>query len=399
MLKHSLFHGPSAFSMLAGLALVGCADGSVLSQPDGADAPETVADHAETDTQPPHDDRSDSPTRGQGHGSGASEPDTDLPPPSGCRLPDGALSFEQVKGPTDKLPTACAPQWTEQQLERGFAAIRDTRWLYTPRRPDFPRRIPWLAAEIGCEERALGAQFYLQQAGYPRPYFIRVKKKEGAPQLSLVTENDPEGMVSWSGHVAPVVRVNEQLAVLDPALNPYRPLTVLEWLDSFSTEEGRDVALCRDRQTDVGCFDATPRELDSASVSDSLQVRLEEEWRVQELIGRDPYRALGDCPPWSTCPVPEPLADPDQAPSIRYIAADQFDNPICIPPIYIVGDNFIPGLTTVHVVGDGIDELTEITDCNLRRIRLDTEYPPGTYQVTAANGDYTSPPALLKIVP
>ncbi|MDC0677741.1 protein-glutamine glutaminase family protein [Sorangium atrum] len=87
-----------------------------------------------------------------------------------------------------------------------------------PEQAEFLRRIPWLAADNGCEERAEAAVYFFHQWDYPTPYFARVRAK---PRKRLVfqTTNEPSRTVTWSHHVAPVVRVGGQLMILDVAID------------------------------------------------------------------------------------------------------------------------------------------------------------------------------------
>ncbi len=78
------------------------------------------------------------------------------------------------------------------------------------------------------------------------------------------------------------------------------------------------------------------------------------------------------------------------------LASDQFDSPVWYP-IYVIGDNFVEGWTTVRITGNGIDELAPIDACNIRRILITQEYPPGDYQVTVSNGELASPAMALHI--
>lgn len=326
------------------------------------------------------------------------DPDTEAPLSDGsCQLPDGPRTFDELKGPPGKLTGNCVPSWTQEQLSSGFAAIRDKRLLTVPEQPELLRRLPWLAADNGCEERAEAAIYFLQQWGYPTPYFARVKAKP-RKSLHLKTANEPSGHVTWSGHVAPVVRVGEQLMVMDPAINPERPLPVAEWLSQFSVADEIDVALCRDHALGGGCFDASPVDPPppDTQVDQAMYTRLVTEWQVQELLGRDPYRSLGDCPPWVTCAEPEPTPDPDLPPTIRRFASDQFSSDV-IFPLYVIGDNFVEGSTTVRITGNGIDELAPIDACNIRRILITSPYPPGVYQVTASTGELASQAVTLTI--
>ncbi|WP_437679091.1 protein-glutamine glutaminase family protein [Sorangium sp. So ce131] len=314
-----------------------------------------------------------------------------------CQLPDGPRTFDQQKGPPEALDGDCVPTWTEAQLSAGFAAIRDERLLTSSMQPGFLRRIPWLAVDNGCEERAQAASYFLDQWGYPATYYARVASRPGK-SLSLDTVHEPDGNVVWSHHVAPVVQVSGQLVVLDPAIDPERPLPIAEWRSRFSVPGDIDVALCRDHAVGAGCFDAVPAEpsLPSTAPGSLLHLRLVTEWRVQELLGRDPYRVLGPCPPWEDDCEPEPTPDPNLPPVLRRFASDQYDSPVWAP-IYVIGDNFVEGVTTVRITGDGVDELAVIADINLRRIVINTIYPFGDYVVTAYNGALASQTMALTI--
>ncbi|WP_437828841.1 protein-glutamine glutaminase family protein [Sorangium sp. So ce1153] len=313
-----------------------------------------------------------------------------------CPLTDGAHSFNELKGSLENLPVDCVPSWTEAQLSDGFAAIRDTRLqaLALPDQPDFPRRIPWLEPENGCEERAPAAVYILHESGYPTPWYARVQSRANGG-LTLVTENEPDGSVSWSHHVAPVVRVSGQLMVLDPAIDPGGPLPIATWLSHFVAGQV-DMAVCRDRADEDGCIDAAPAApaLPSMVPSQGIRGKLITEWRVQELLGRDPYRVLGDCPPWGGCPA-EPAADPSSPPTISRFASDR--DVVVWYPLYVIGDNFVEGLTTVRIVGNGIDALAPISRINKRRILIEEPYPSGVYQVTASNGAHASQTMTLTI--
>jgi len=129
---------------------------------------------------------------------------------------------------------------------------------------------------------------------------------------------------------------------------------------------------------------------------DAIYLRLVSEWRVQELLGRDPSRVLGDCPPWLPCSTPESTPDPDRAPTIRTFASEEFETDV-YAPLYIIGDNFVPGVTSVHIVGPTVDELPVIDAINRLRILVKRAYPAGTYQVTATNGTHVGNAATVAI--
>jgi hypothetical protein len=68
-----------------------------------------------------------------------------------------------------------------------------------------------------------------------------------------------------------------------------------------------------------------------------------------------------------------------------------------LSPIYVVGSNFVEGLTTVRITGAGVDELAPIDECNMHRILITKIYDPGDYQVTTFNGALASPTVTMTI--
>ncbi|WP_437575335.1 protein-glutamine glutaminase family protein [Sorangium sp. So ce887] len=313
-----------------------------------------------------------------------------------CQLPDGPRTVHQMKGPPGSLQGGCVPTWTQEQLNDGFTEIRDRRMITLPEDPDFDRRIPWLAADNGCEDRAEAASYYLKSWNYPTPYYARVLVKL-PKRLILRTDNEPSGAVRWVHHVAPVVRVGGRLMILDPAVEPKKPLPIEEWLPRFSVAGEFDVALCRDHAVGDGCFDAAPVEPSPPHIGSNagLHMRLTAEWGVQEILGRDPYRVLGDCPPWVECEA-EPTPDVHRPPTIRHFRTDRLESSVFFP-IYVIGDNFVEGVTTVRVTGNGVDESVPIESYTLRSLLLAYGYDPGEYQVTAANGAHVSQPVVMTI--
>lgn len=314
-----------------------------------------------------------------------------------CQLPDGPRTVHQMKGPPGDLQGDCVPTWTQEELNAGFTRIRDERMITVPENPGFERRIPWLAADNGCEERAQAASYYLTNWDYTTPYYARVLVKPNK-RLILKTDNEPGGSVRWTHHVAPVVRVDGRLMILDPAVEPEKPLPIEEWLPRFSVAGEVDVALCRDHAVGDGCFATAPVAPSPPQIGDKaagLHLRLTAEWGVQEILGRDPHRVLGDCPPWVECEA-EPTPDENRPPTIRHFRTDRLESEVFFP-IYVIGDNFVEGVTTVRVTGNGVDEIALIDSSTMRSILLASWYDPGEYQVTAANGAHVSQPVVMKI--
>ncbi len=302
-----------------------------------------------------------------------------------CQLPDGPRTYDESKNAEARaLVQACVPSLTATQLSDAFEKIREDRGLRMSGQPDTPRRISWLYPENGCENRANEAAQLLERSGFPLPYFARA-----TGELGLDTPNDVAGRVRWDGHVAPLVRVDDELLVLDPAIEPSRPLPIAEWLARMSLPNSHtEWAICQNFGLKENCYLGEPLTARPSGVENYFGYEL----RTQELLGRDPERSLGDCPPWRDCARPEPVANPDLPPTLRSITSNNvwWMQPGVGESIYVLGNNFIDGLTTVRVTGNGIDELVPTAKTLLRRLILPTGYAAGEYAVTAYNGALAS---------
>ena len=327
-----------------------------------------------------------------GGSSGAGETRMD-PSPIGstCVLPNGRRTFDQSKSAEARAEVqGCVPDFTSAQLSTAFAAIRDSRSLTSAEQPGFLRRISWLLPDNGCEPRANQAAYWLEQAGYPRPYFARA-----TGNLGLDTPNDVSGKVRWPGHVAPLVRVDDQLIVLDPAVDPTGPLPLSEWLSRITLPgSSSEFALCQEYNLSADCFAATPAPLTPLPLDNLLRA----EWLSEKMLGRDPSQTLGECPPWAGCATTDPAADENLPPTLEQVARSVWDPELWAGlPIYVVGNNFIPGVTTVHITGSGIDRFATLQGTLLRRTIIIDEYPAGAYEITAYKGERASLPLKISV--
>ena len=62
--------------------------------------------------------------------------------------------------------------------------------------------------------------------------------------LTVKTDHSPRGSVSWWYHVAPVVEVEGEKFVLDPAIEFSRPLSLSEWLSRMGDPSRIKVSFC-----------------------------------------------------------------------------------------------------------------------------------------------------------
>ena len=199
------------------------------------------------------------------------------------------------------------PQWKDKTaLELGFKMVRDKRFLTHPSNKQFERRLTWLYPDDGCYARAELMNELLSKAGYPRPYKIFI-----FGNLDAVTDNTLTGHVQWWYHVAPLVKVGTAMYVLDPSLDYYNALPLVEWvkrIDSsfngeFSVNDHKlKFAICDESSysPDESCMQTTTGSTlnNKADAMRSLQEFLPSEWSRQIKLKRNPKDVLGDKPLW-----------------------------------------------------------------------------------------------------
>jgi hypothetical protein len=165
-------------------------------------------------------------------------------------------------------------------------------------RPDFARRPSFLYPDDGCFARAEMMALRVAQAGYARPGKVFV-----FGDLNVVTANAPSGSVSWWYHVAPAVRVGQSVQILDPSIEPMRPIPLGEWIGRQTTIAEAMVSACGPYAYSPSdrCA-ADPPDDPGAAAMESQDTYLDAEWSRQTELGRDPEQILGDHPPWSLEP-------------------------------------------------------------------------------------------------
>lgn len=192
----------------------------------------------------------------------------------------------------ETLPKAIAWKSIADMQER-FEKIRDERFLTMADEPDFPRRISWLYPKDGCFARA---SLFNRNAFR---LFIPVPNKVFAfGNLRVKTPNSSRGVVGWWYHVAPIVQVGAEKYVLDPAIEPERPLLLREWIERMGNPKRIKVSICGSGAYSPG--DNCHKE------SDGMELRAERtqkhylalEERELKRMGRNPEAELGDAPPW-----------------------------------------------------------------------------------------------------
>lgn len=183
---------------------------------------------------------------------------------------------------------------SKQMMQEQFERIRDRRWIVGRQNQDFLRRITWMYPDDGCYARASLMNKLLMEQGHQPGNKIFV-----FGNLGVESPNAIHGFVTWWYHVAPIVEVEGKKYVLDPAIEPKRPLTADEWLSRMSESTGDLlVAVCGSGTYHPG--DSCNRVSDGVE-EDAYYEQLPflgHEWFRLVDLNRDPERELGEHPPW-----------------------------------------------------------------------------------------------------
>ena len=201
----------------------------------------------------------------------------------------------QMALPVDHLKYDRLPHWASPEiLSRGFKQTRDMRFLTTEDHPGFLRRSSWLYPDDGCFARAALASQNLGRWGYPRPAKIFI-----FGDLTVKTANSPSGVVNWWYHVVASVIVNQGVAILDPAIEPSRPLSLREWvLRMTSTVSEVKISICDPATYTPNDLCDAPDSQSERSAAADQSIYLSAEWERLIEMHRDPLRELGEFPPW-----------------------------------------------------------------------------------------------------
>lgn len=194
--------------------------------------------------------------------------------------------------PIDQAVLPEATRWESKEvlLER-FQWIRDYRFLSD--KSGLLRRSSWLFPDDGCFARAQLANRNLRNAGVPVP-----SKVFAFGNLKVNTRNAPQGYVSWWYHVAPIVEVEGEKYVLDPAIEPTRPLPLNEWLSRQNqSSKTLQISICSSG-TYTPYHACENKEIAEKDAERDQNGYLDLEWERLEKLGRNPREELGEHPPW-----------------------------------------------------------------------------------------------------
>ena len=199
-------------------------------------------------------------------------------------------------GASGFLPARSAWQeWSSRESpQEAFRKIRDLRSL-RPAGSLIDRRPSWLYPDDGCFARAEVAAQELVQLGFPKP-----NKIFAFGDLEVRSKNALGGLVSWWYHVVPAYKYKGKIIIFDPAIEPQKPLALSEWLQRMTGNTTGEIELAVCDSTALGpdsqCFDDSS--LNREKVLKLQAPYLEREWTRLEELGRNPFRELGEHPPW-----------------------------------------------------------------------------------------------------
>jgi len=201
-----------------------------------------------------------------------------------------------IAGPVSEAEWSLAPTLSSD-ANLVFRTMRDLRFLVDGDDPYFPRRVSWMYPRDGCYARAAGVLALADRMHVERPAQLFA-----FGELSVETPNVAEGSVQWWYHVTPIYRdrSNGLVYAFDPSIEPSRPLPVDEWLKRMvpSLSFVR-VVVCAPNtvEPNVDCLSGGSNvpEKFLALLRDQF---LPQEWNNLASMGRDPYRELGEEPPW-----------------------------------------------------------------------------------------------------
>lgn len=180
------------------------------------------------------------------------------------------------------------------RLKMVFDSLRDTRF-FKVRDMKKERRLSWLYPDDGCFVRADLAARYLKEK-----FNVNSKKIFAFGDLISQTPNHPDGVVTWWYHVANLIQFENDVLVIDPAVNPYEPMSFNDWQAAIGGGSQKDIeySICHNGtfDPDDSCKKTVPLQLDYAQ---NEQYRfLEKEYKRLIELKRDAESELGDFPPW-----------------------------------------------------------------------------------------------------
>lgn len=198
-------------------------------------------------------------------------------------------SVMKVRVRYNQLDTSDVPEYASyEEVLEAFEYIRDARFLSYE---NIDRKIPWLFVKDFCHTRAQIAVDELENAGFQKPKKVFL---HGVLDIRNKYFQLKEGEMIWQ-HIAPIVNVNGQSYVLDPALSWEKPLSLHDWISTMTVDyEKIMIAVCSGDtylQT-ASCND--PQKVSDFQLETDTEWALRFEWNTIKKAGDDPISVLLD---------------------------------------------------------------------------------------------------------
>lgn len=183
----------------------------------------------------------------------------------------------------EKASWSQVPEVNPEKLKQFFFLIRDEKQLKDENQR--ARRLPWMFPDSGCFARAEAMAARMQEVLGLLPL-----KLFAFGNLVAKTEFHPTGFIHWWYHVAPIVRVGDQVYVIDPSIQDSGPLELSQWLEQMNAVP--EVSICQPHSYDPNsdCLRSDKSQFDRA-IGD-LGKFLKMEWSRLIELGFDPETKL-----------------------------------------------------------------------------------------------------------
>ena len=209
-------------------------------------------------------------------------------------IPENSMSAYSTKKHFHYLNFQSVPQWSFEQLFNYFYYVRDLQFLEDPNKLVSARRLSWMYPDHGCWIRAQLMNYIFKQLGVPPLAKVFIYGN-----LKVDTFFSPRRSVSWWYHVIPMVRVDNEIFVVDPAIEITRPLLFTEWAGRQGDIQNHlTFAVCHPQTYGPrdDCFQPT-KNSDKSAFS-SISSYLSSETSRLKALGLDPKTYLDAHPPW-----------------------------------------------------------------------------------------------------
>jgi hypothetical protein len=191
---------------------------------------------------------------------------------------DDDPTAHQAAGKFELLDLKSLPAWEKDEYDKMYDEIRDKKFLSYDGEA---RRIPWLYARDGCHMRSTHFNQEAKRLGYKVPKKIFI-----FGSLQMRGTIIPYGAVDPWFHAAPIIQVDGEPMVLDPAVSFSRPLPLKTWISYVAKDLNKVIySICSSgtyMQTS-SCYNPGP--IDTARLNKETQLYLRFERNILKNLG------------------------------------------------------------------------------------------------------------------